>query len=219
PQDVLQAIEQGETVAVPSRQRSEAVRLAYAAIALGRHQHVWQTPDVLPLEAWKAREIERRAASGEKLPRLLTSAEEWFLWRQAATELTNDLELVARGLLAESLRRASHLAQEFRISLARPRGAPGSEERLLFDVQQAVTQKMRALGAAMAAELVPQLKCLGGARPLVAVGFTQKTPSFEALAAARAAETCDTRMRALPHDVRNETRAVLAADTSQELER
>src|SRR5690242_9436670 len=123
PQDVLQAIEQGETVAVPSRQRSEAVRLAYAATALARNQHVWQTPDVLPLEAWKAREIERRAASGDKLPRLLTTAEEWFLWRQSAAEHTNDLELVARGLLADSLRRASHLAQEFRISLARPRGA------------------------------------------------------------------------------------------------
>src|SRR5512138_2665777 len=91
PQDVLQAIEQGETVAVPSRQRSEAARLAYAATALARNQHVWQTPDVLPLEAWKAREIERRAASGEKLPRLLTAAEEWFLWRECTAEHTNDL--------------------------------------------------------------------------------------------------------------------------------
>lgn len=180
---------------------------------------MWQTPDVLPLEAWKAREIERRAASGEKLPRLLTSAEEWFLWRQSAAEHTNDLELVARGLLADSLRRASHLAQEFRISLARPRGAPGSEERLLFDVQQAVTQKMRALGAATAAELAAQLDCLGGSRPLLAVGFSQQTPSFAALVAARAADGCGTRMRTLPADASNETHAVLAADASEELER
>jgi probable DNA repair protein len=180
---------------------------------------VWQTPDVLPLEAWKAREIERRAASGEKVPRLLTTAEEWFLWRQATAEHTNDLELVARGLLADSLRRASHLAQEFGISLARARGAPGSEERLLFDVQQAVTQKMRALGAATAAELVPQLHCLGGARALFAVGFTQQTPSFKALVDARATEGCATRLRTVPNDEPNETRAVLATDTTEELER
>jgi ATP-dependent helicase/nuclease subunit B len=219
PQDVLQAVEQGETVAVPSRQRSEAVRLAYAATALGRNQSVWATPDVLPLDAWKAREIERRAASGEPLPRLITSAEEWFLWRQSAAELTHDLELVARGLLAESLRRASHLAQEFRIALTPSRAAPGSEARLLFDVQQAVTQKMRALGAVTAAELAPQLQCLGGSRSLFAAGFTQLTPSFEALAAARAAQGCGTRMRTLPADVRNETRALLATDASEELER
>ena len=180
---------------------------------------MWQTPDVLPLEAWKAREIERRAASGEKLPRLLTSAEEWFLWRQSAAEHTNDLELVARGLLADSLRRASHLAQEFRISPTRPRGAPGSEERLLFDVQQAVIQKMRALGAAIATELAAQLHCLGGARSLFAVGFTQQTPSFGALAAARAADGCGTRMRELRADTPNETHAVLAKDASEELER
>ncbi|HEU4627037.1 MAG TPA: PD-(D/E)XK nuclease family protein [Steroidobacteraceae bacterium] len=219
PQDVLQAIEQGETVVVPSRQRSEAVRLAYAADALARKRYVWQTPDVLPLEAWKAREIERRAASGEKLPRLLGTAEEWFLWRQAAAEHTDDLELVARGLLADSLRRASQLAHEYRISLARTRGAPGSEERLLADVHRSVAQRMRALGAATAAELAAELKCLGGARPLLAVGFTQETPSFTALAQTRSAEGCSTRMRIAGDVAHNETRAVLATDAAEELER
>jgi ATP-dependent helicase/nuclease subunit B len=219
PKDVLQAIEHAETVVVPSRQRSEAVRLAYAAHQLAHQRSVWASPDVLPLEAWKAREIERRAAAGEALPRLLTPAEEWFLWRQSAAELTHDLELVARGPLAESLRRASHLAREFRIGLTNRRGTPGSEGRLLFDVQQLVLEKTRALGAATAAELAPQLQCLGGARMLLAAGFTQQTPSFEALASARQAQGCSTRMRALARDVPNETRAVLAADSSEELER
>ena len=219
PQDVLQAIERAETVVVPSRQRSEALRLAYAASELARNRSVWATPDVLPLDAWKAREIERRAASGEKLPRLLTSGEEWFLWRQSAADLTDDLELVARGPLAESLRRASHLAQEFRIGLTQARDAPGSEGRLLFDVQQAVLEKTRALGAATAAEIAPQLKCLGGSRSLLAAGFTQKTPSFDALIRARESQGCGTRIRTAAPDIANETRAVLATDSIEELER
>jgi probable DNA repair protein len=219
PQDIFEALERAETVVVPSRQRSEAVRLAYAAghLALGRS--VWPTPDVLPLDAWKAREIERRAASGEKLPRLLSSAEEWFLWRQSAAELTQHLELVARGLLAESLRRASHLAHEFSIALTESRTLPGSESRLLVDVEQVVLQKTRALGAATAAELAPQLQCLGGSHPLLAMGFTHATPSFEALLQARRAQGCDTRMRIPPDSTPCDVRAVLAGDSADELER
>jgi ATP-dependent helicase/nuclease subunit B len=219
PQDLLQAIEQREAIVVPTRQRSEAVRLAYAATALGGKRNVWHTPDVLPLEAWKAREIERRAASGELLPRLLTPAEEWFIWRQCAAELTGDLELVARGPLAESLRRATHLAQEFQLTLPRSPGSLGTEARLLFEVQQAVAARMRALGAVTAAELAPQLACLGGAGPLIAAGFTQVTPSFKALAASRSTRGCDTRMRAPQTERASEPRAVFASDSLEELER
>jgi probable DNA repair protein len=174
---------------------------------------------VLPLDAWKAREIERRAASGERLPRLITPAEEWFLWRQSAAQLTENLELVARGPLADSLRRASHLAQEFHINLGRSRDGSGTEGRLLFDVQQLVSERMRALGAVTSAELTPHLQCLGGSRAVLAAGFTHTTPSFEALVAARAAQDCVTRMRAVPQNAHNETRAVLATDASEELER
>ena len=65
PQDVFRAIELGHTVVVPSRQRSEAVRLAYAAEALAAGRAVWNTPDVLPLDTWLTREIELRSAAGE----------------------------------------------------------------------------------------------------------------------------------------------------------
>jgi ATP-dependent helicase/nuclease subunit B len=219
PKDVLQAIEQHGTVVVPSRQRSEAVRVAYAATALRDNRHVWQTPDVLPLEAWKAREIERRAASGEKLPRLLTPAEDWFLWRQATAELTGDMELVARGPLAENLRRASQLAQEFHIPITASRGTASGETRLLFDAQAAVRTRARALGAVGAAELAPQLECLGGPVPVLAAGFTQRTPSFEALAGSRRAQGCELRTRSPDAGDENVTRAVFAADASEELER
>ena len=43
------------SVVVPSRQRAQAVRLAYAARSLAQNRRVWATPDVLPLQAWLAR--------------------------------------------------------------------------------------------------------------------------------------------------------------------
>jgi probable DNA repair protein len=54
---------------------------------------------------------------------------------------------------------------------------------------------------------------------VLAAGFTHATPSFEALVAARAAQSCVTRMRAVAENANNETRAVLATDASDELER
>ena len=159
PQDVAEAIERGATLVVPSRQRSEAVRLAYAASALHKHAAVWQTPDVLPIETWKAREIERRAAADEHLPRLITPAEDWLLWRQGTADLTQNLELVARGPLADALRRANQLAQEFGLDVSRLPGAPGSETRLLVNAAQAVAERLRALGAGTSAQIAQRVPC------------------------------------------------------------
>ena len=94
-------------------------------MAAGRR--VWATPDILPVEAWLTREVERyAAAAGTAIPRLLSPAEEWFLWRQCAAEATGDLELVNRGALAEALRRASAIAADFRIEIRAGGAAPGN---------------------------------------------------------------------------------------------
>ena len=124
-------LEQGGTVVVPSRQRAHAARLAHSAAELGRGQRVWTTPAILPVEAWLAREVERLASTraGSDLPRLLSPAEEWFLWRQCAAEATGHLELVNRGALAEALRQASATAAEFGIDVRKfARRSRGSQE-------------------------------------------------------------------------------------------
>ena len=218
PHDVVEAIERGATLVVPSRQRSEALRLAYAAGALRQHAQVWQSPDVLPIDAWKTREIERRAAAGESLPRLITPAEEWLLWRQATAQLTRDLDLVAPGPLADALRRASHLAQEFRIDLTRLKGAAGGETRLLVSAFQVVTDRLRALSASTAAQVGQQVPCLGGGRQVVFAGFSHVSPGLRALIENRERQGCTSAVRAVPA-ARGETRVVYASDSTDELER
>lgn len=219
PQDLSEAVELGHTVTVPTRQRSEALRLSWAAQALARGQQVWQTPDVLPLEAWKARAIERRAAAGEALPRLLSNAEEWLLWRQSAAQLTEALELVARGPLAEALHQASQLACEFQIDLTRLRNSASTESRLLYDVQRAVEARAQELRASTVSWLAPRLGALGDERPLIITGFAQPTPGTRALVAARSDRGFDTRVRIGDSRIAATARAVLAADPSEELER
>ena len=121
PTELSEVLKQGGTVVVPSRQRAHAARLAHAAAELGGGQRVWTTPDILPVEAWLTREIERLASTRGRsdVPRLLSPAEEWFLWRQCTADATGDLELVNRGALAEALRRASAIAAEFGIDVRR----------------------------------------------------------------------------------------------------
>ena len=64
------------------------------------------------------------SSAGMDVPRLLSPAEEWFLWRQCAAEATGELELVNRGALAEALRRASATAADYGINT---RGASGQK--------------------------------------------------------------------------------------------
>ena len=221
PQDVARTIEQGGTVVVPSQQRAEAVHRAYAAEALASGRKVWPTPDVLPLEVWATKEIERRCASGERLQRLLTPAEDWLLWRQCTATLTDQLDLVARGPLADALRRAHQLAMEYGIDLRSMRAPPDSEGRLLVEVERAVAERSAAIGATTPAELSASLGCVGGSGDVLLAGFERMTPRLAMLTTNRGAAGCLTTFRApptlggkIPH-----ARAVLAGDPSEELER
>jgi len=143
---------------VPSRQRAYAARLAYAAAQLESGARVWATPDVLTVDAWLLREVEELASGPDGLlPRVLSPAEEWLIWRQCTSEATRDLDLLNRGALAESLRRASALAGEFGIDLSSISGFAGAEAELLSKTQQAVDDRCRALGAVSVQSLIPRV--------------------------------------------------------------
>ena len=223
PTELGKVVKQGGTVVVPSRQRAHAARLAHAAAELAAGRRVWATPDILPVEAWLTREVEDyAAAAGTAVPRLLSPAEEWFLWRQCAAEATGDLELVNRGALAEALRRASAIAADFGIKMrgnsvsapvdALTSGHPasavaeheselgradtslsdsvfepgsGTEAELLAQVQRAVDERCKSLGAATVASLVSSLGARlrqdGGESQVIASGFLTIPPRLRPL--------------------------------------
>jgi len=217
PTDLNQRVQEGGTLLVPSRQRAHAARLAYAASQLNSGKRVWKTPDILPVEVWLIREIERRAAeAGADWPRLLSPAEEWLLWRQCTAEATETLDLLNRGAVAEGLRRASALAADFQIKPPTDAQLLGAESALLREVQASVEGRCRSLGAATVRSL---------ARNVAHVGAQNRARESTVMTAASGFVTLPPLMAAMGVsglDARNrlaEPQVVVASDELDELER
>ena len=220
PPHIDEVLRAGGTVVVPSRQRAHALRVAHAAAQLAEGRRVWPSADVLPLEGWLTREIERCAAAADSaghLPRLLTPAEEWLLWREGTAEAAGHLELVNGAALAAGLRAARRLALEVQLDLRALRAAPGTETALFLEVHQAVEARSRALGAASAAALLPRIAALGDDRPLLLSGFPGVSPLVRLLAAARQASGRETQWARL-EPPSGTPQVVMPADELEELD-
>jgi probable DNA repair protein len=222
PSHLCAVLERGGTVVVPSRQRAHALGLAYCAAQLAGGRRVWPTPDVLPLEGWLRREIERFAAASDgrrNVPRLLGAAEEWLLFRQCTADASDGLGLVNCASLAESLRRASALAADLGIDPQAVRESAGSEASLLAAVQRAVMQRCSALGAAPVPAALSSLPCIGDGRPVVFAGFLAPSPRLESIVAHRAQYGFETGYATAADPVLASPRVVAPADERDELER
>jgi ATP-dependent helicase/nuclease subunit B len=182
PTDLSGIIQQGGTLVVPTRQRAHAARLGHAAAQLSEGLRVWSTPDILAVDAWLIREVELHASvAGVVLPRLLSPAEDWLLWRQCTAEMGRDLELLNRAALAESLRRASALAADFDIDLSKTQSVVGAEAELLCEVQQAVERRCSELGAATIQSLVGRVSKRVSEASLAGRGFLKLSPRLRRL--------------------------------------
>jgi ATP-dependent helicase/nuclease subunit B len=175
---------------VPTRQRVRAVQLAYAAGELARGASVWASPDVLTPAGWLRRECERLAAAApQEWPRLLSAAEEWVLWRQAAHEASGEYVFFDEGSLARSLQASSALAAEYGIPLGAP--ARAGEATLLAQAQRLFASRCRELHAASVDQLAARLQGAvePAAPPVTLRGFDAMPPRLGALTAGRSPAT------------------------------
>jgi ATP-dependent helicase/nuclease subunit B len=218
PIDLERVLRAGSTVVVPSRQRAHALHLAYAAAELDAGRRVWSTPDVLALDAWIMREVEARATAAAIVPRTLSRAEDWLLWRQCTADATREWDLVNRGALAEALRRASALAADNDIEI-HP-SAPGTEPALLYEVQRAVEERCKALDAQSLATATRALICSPDRSSPRAAGFLRISARLAALTGSRSAgRTSDVSAgRRAALRAPKKPRALIAPDDLTELE-
>ncbi len=182
PNELSEHLLRGGTLIVPTRQRARAVQLAYAAARLAGGLAAWASADVLSLSGWLRRETERAAASDPaQWPRLLSQAEEWYLWREATAAAVGDLQLLDAVRLGPALRRAAALAADYAITL---KEIPGdAEATLLARAQRLFAARCRALNATTAAELTARLverARQGGQAPWLA-GFDALPPRLRVL--------------------------------------
>jgi probable DNA repair protein len=217
---LLQALEVGDPVLVPSRQRAVAIRLSHAAAQLRRGRIAWSTPEVEATGSWLQAAASRLRAAGEELPRSLGVHEEWLLWGEAAAELTSAAALLLPESIADGLARAAQLAAEHRIPGAAIAADPGNEARWLARALQHVERRAAALGAAprhrgWAALAACDPGALSG-RPLHLAGHGRLSPAFEHLLSAWGARG----LRVVRHPggaARARVRVLEASDPAAEL--
>ena len=189
---------------------------ARAAVLAG--ERVWATPDILAASTWLKRAVEV-AAQAAALPRLLSSAQEWLIWRQCTQQSTRDIELVARAALASALQRADELASDYLIRLhdLNP-DSDDTEGRLLHEVRAAVQARYAAEGVSTARVEARKLDCLGGERAVEFAGFAGLPPYLAQLMRARQRRGFATSTRSVAAADRY-ARKIIAVDRGEELER
>lgn len=151
-QAILEYLERGGRLLVPSRQRAAAVRLAYT-YAHRHDERPFRTPEVLSFDAWTAMAARELARAGEMpLPRVLEPHAEWLLWRAAAQRLIADAGDSRPGglgpdALADLLLASAELAGEWGIELSTLEADPTLEARWLCRAISEVSRRAAEQGA------------------------------------------------------------------------
>ncbi len=114
-------LRRGGTLVVPSVQRAAALRLAYGAARLADGERTWITPRILAWGAWLAQGLDEARARGVKVPGRLSTADGWWLWREAVrAACVEELQVLWPDGLIDPVRRATLLLEDFGITLRDP---------------------------------------------------------------------------------------------------
>jgi probable DNA repair protein len=97
-------------------------------------RQIWNSPDILPWSAWITRSLDEARARGQHLPRRLSSAEEWLLWRQAVRQACEGFEILMPDAMVDPVRRSLALADDYGLTAtgATPEAAVLRESRRHF---------------------------------------------------------------------------------------
>jgi probable DNA repair protein len=182
---LLRALDAGDPIVVPSRQRAVAIRLSHAAAQLARGRSAWTTPSVSATGAWLQDAGARLRGAGIDLPRTLGTHEEWLLWTETAAELTAGAALLLPESIADGLARAAQLAADYRIPTSAIAADPGNEARWLAQAMVTVERRAAALGALPRHRLWQALAVVDpaalGGRPIRLVGHGPLVPALRHL--------------------------------------
>jgi len=172
--EILNHLSVAGTLVVPSPQRAAALRLAYSAAQLRAGRRVWDSPDVLPWGAWLERGLDDARARAVPVPRRLSRAEEWLLWREAVRAACADLPVLWPDALLDSVRRAVLLLEDYALVLheaSSPEAAVLLRARAHFQQRCAV---LRALWSGSWSACAPYVQ---PSAPTLLTGFAPLAPA------------------------------------------
>jgi probable DNA repair protein len=129
---------------VPSRQRATALRIAHTAAQLRLGRRIWSSPQILPWGAWLEQGLGAARARGQAVPRRLSPAEEWLLWRDAVRDACSGLPILSPDALIDSVRRAVALLEDYGLE---PRADSAPEAGVLLQARAQMRRRCSELGA------------------------------------------------------------------------
>lgn len=189
----------GRTTITSSARLAQSLHQQFARAQQGSGATVWETPDILPFDAWLVRCWQQAEELGvTPAHRLLGDAEERLIWQQLVRKQMPTL--LSIGQTAEAARRAWQLMQQWQLSSRSLSGAVGEDVRVfarwskLYADQLADKRWIDSAGWAgklADAELLKQLAPVD--QPIWRVGFAgfdRMTPVQQALQAALTAAGC-----------------------------
>ena len=174
--DLFARLEKGHaeqvTVVTPNKRLSQALMAEFDEFQIKKNLTVWEAPDILPFGAFVERLWEDALYSdlGEKLPLLLTPAQEQHLWEQ----ILKDATFLLKEGAARQCREAWRLVHQWRVRIG-----TGTEDALAFSRWAAEYEKKTAgeVDAARLPDLMAQhLGSLETPKLLVAYAFDVVPP-------------------------------------------
>lgn len=178
---LLQVLEAGGTLVVPSAQRATALRLAYASGQLRAGKRAWPSPSIHSWTTWLERQYGRAFDRGAGLPRLLSPAEEWLLWRDAVAQASQELGLAFTGALAEAVRRSVRVLDDWAIPKSVVERAPGGEAELLRRSLELVEARCADMAATLRHRASSWLVSHGLPQSATFAGFSDRTAARRVL--------------------------------------
>ena len=175
--ELFEFLNLGGTLIVPTRQRAAAVRLAHTGAQLRSGRRVWSSPEVLPWAAWLQRGLDQARARGVAVPRCLSTAEEWLLWREAVREACADLPVLWPDALIDDVRRGAELLEDYGLE---PRDAGTSETAVLLRACTHVRRRCRELAVLRSSSWCDCEPYLTASTPTRMAGFSALGPARRA---------------------------------------
>jgi probable DNA repair protein len=172
--ELLDHLNRGGTLIVPTRQRAAALRLAHSAAQLAAGHRAWNSPDVLPWSGWLERALDMAAARETRAPRRLSASEEWLCWREAVQAAGAESAVLFADALVDSVRQAVTLLDDYALPL---RESASAESALLLGARRAFRERCAERGALGTSSWQDAASLIAPVSATRLVGFTSLGPA------------------------------------------
>ena len=189
--DTVQYLDSGGTLLTANRRQARFLFARHAESMIAAGRRAWETPAILPIDAWLAEAFRAASTAGERpARRLLDDDSVLWLWREAlAADLSDTLQDAAD---LAPLARHAWLALRLHGGSRRMLSAASSagDQRLFLRWMCHVEDRLEEVGAVDAALLRLEAAAHAGdlaARPIMLCGLDEATPGLRGFAAALSA--------------------------------